>query len=294
MENKFRKGHHLGHRDTKHIFDLPVEISEKLDGGNMSCQVKDDGAFVCRSRNRELSNENKEKMFARAKLYLENVHATTPFKKGQIPFGECMTKHTINYGETPPFIGYAVYDIESERYIEDWYSTFDERGIPRVDFFVRDNMTAEDLKEFLNHKSAWGTEGVTAEGVFIKNYGDAESEQIFGKIVIKDFLEKNEEVFGASKPKMDDTSKVVEMYCTIPRIHKSIFKFRDEYNMPIEMSIMKYLPLEVYNDILEEEIIAISKKFATVNFKKMRKIISSKCAITLKDFMLDQMSNKEG
>ena len=289
MENKFKKGHHIGHPDTEHIFDLSVEISEKLDGGNMSCKVNDDNKLISRSRNRELSDENTEKMFTRAKMYLESIHANTPFSKGQIPFGECMVKHSIHYGETPPFIGYAVYDIETERYIEDWYEVFDSRGIPRVDFIVKDNVTVKDLDEFLNHKSAWGTENATAEGIFIKNYGDAEHEQIFGKIVTSDFLEKNEEVFGAPKPKMDDTSKVVNMYCTIPRIHKGIFKLRDEYEMPVDMVMMKHLPLEVYNDILEEEIIAISKKFGTVNFKKMRKIVSSICAITLKDFMLEQM-----
>ena len=293
MEHKFRKGHHLGHRENINIFHGTVEISEKLDGGNMSVVVAENGELICRSRNRELLGENKEKMFERAKRYLENIHARTPFEKGQIPFGENMVKHTIQYGETPPFVGFAVYDIASGLYLENWHEVFDSRGIPRVDFFVRDNMTAEDLNEFLNRPSAWGTEGATAEGVFIKNYGDDEHEQIFGKIVVKDFKEKNEEVFGTSKPKMDDTSKVVNMYCTIPRIKKGIFKLRDEYNMELNMTMMKYLPLEVYNDILEEEIIAISKKFGTINFKKMRKMVSSMCAVTLKDFMFEQMNNME-
>ena len=289
MEHKFKKGHHIGHVDTEGIFDSSVELSEKLDGANMSCKTGENNELICRSRNRELNRENPEKMFARAMTYLDGIHAITPFHPNLIPFGECMTKHTINYGETPPFIGYAVYDIETDQYIEDWYEVFDSRGIPRVDFIVKDNVTVKDLDEFLNHKSAWGTENATAEGIFIKNYGDAEHEQIFGKIVTSDFLEKNEEVFGVPKPKMDDTSKVANMYCTIPRIHKGIFKLRDEYEMPVNMVMMKYLPLEVYNDILEEEIIAISRKFGTVNCKKMRKIVSSMCAITLKDFMLEQM-----
>jgi hypothetical protein len=294
MEHKFLKGHHLGHRENINIFNGEVEISEKLDGANMSVLVGENGELICRSRNRELSGENKEKMFSRAKLYLENIHAVTPFSKGQIMFGENMVKHTIFYGSTPAFIGYAVFDIATNRYIEDWYTEFDKRGIPRVDFFVQDNMTAEDLNEFLNRPSAWGTENVTAEGIFIKNYGDCENEQIFGKVVVKDFLEKNAEVFGAPKSKMNDTAKVINMYCTIPRIKKGIFKLRNEYNMELNMTMMKYLPLEVYNDILEEEIIAISKKFGTINFKKMRKMVSSMCAVTLKDFMLEQMNNMEG
>ena len=287
MEHKFKKGHHLGHRDTIGIFDPSAEISEKLDGANMSCKVVDSGELICRSHNRELNNEKPEKMFGRAMVYLQGVHAATPFDSHLVPFGECMTKHTINYGETPPFIGYAVYDLNAERYIEDWYEFFDSRGIPRVDFFLADNLTPDDLDKFLNQKSAWGTEGAIAEGVFIKNYGDDEHDQIFGKIVIDDFKEKNAEIFGAPTPKMDDTSKIVNMYCTIPRIHKAIFKLRDEYEMPVDMHMMKYLPLEVYDDILEEEIIAISKKFGVVNLKKMRGMVSSMCALTLKDFIRD-------
>ena len=293
MELKFKKGHHLEHRDTEGIFNSTVEISEKLDGANMSCKVSDDNELICRSRNRELNREKPEKMFARAMEYLHGAHATTPFPKGFVPFGECMTKHTINYGETPPFIGYAVFDIEKDRYIEDWPEFFDSRNIPRVDFFVADNLRPEDLDKFLNQKSAWGTENATAEGLFIKNYGDDEHDQIFGKIVISDFLEKNAEIFGKPMAKMDDTSKIANMFCTSPRIHKGIFKLRDEYEMPVDMHMMKHLPLEVYNDIFEEEFITIRQKYDAISLKRLRKIVSSMCAITLKDFIRDQFYNKQ-
>lgn len=285
MENKFKKGHWLGHLDNEGILGTPVIISEKIDGANSSAYVNDDGVLICRSRNNELIDDKSDnKMFTRMEEYMETVHAITPFEPGFIYFGENCIKHTINYGEMPPFVGFAVLDITSGEYIKDWYTHYDNRDIPRVKFKEIINPTVEKLEKYLNHKSAWGTIETLAEGIFIVNY----EKQMFAKIVLDSFKEKNAEIFGAPAKKQDDTQKAVDMFCTTARVHKGIYKLRDEYGIDVDMVMMKTLPLEVYNDILQEEIIIISKKFGTINFKNMRKRVSGKCAIMLKDFILNQ------
>lgn len=285
MENKFKKGHWLGHSDTEGILNTSVIISEKIDGANSSVYVNDDGLLIVRSRNNELVDDKaNNKMFTRMEEYVKSVHDVTPFEQGFIYFGENCVHHTINYGEMPPFIGFAVLDLTLNEYIKDWYTHYDVRNIPRVNFKEIKTPTVEKLEKYMNHVSAWGTTKTLAEGIFIVNY----EKQIFAKIVLDSFKEKNAEIFGAPTKKQDDTQKAIEMFCTTARIHKGIYKLRDEYGMDVDMIMMKTLPLEVYNDILQEEIITISKKFGTINFKNMRKRVSGKCAMALKDFILNQ------
>ena len=142
----------------------------------------------------------------------------------------------------------------------------------------------ERLQKYLNHQSGWGTLGAIAEGIFLKNY----EKQIFSKIVLPSFKEENRKVFGDSEKKSSTSDKIAEQFCTSARIRKGIYKLRDEYNIDVDMPMMKWLPLEVYEDMLQENVIAISKKYQDVNFGKLRSVVSSKCAHELKAVIMEQ------
>lgn len=285
MNNKFKKGHYLGHRESEGVLSGTVEVSEKVDGSNFSVVVNNNSELICRSRNRELIDGlETEKMFRLVCEYAQLIHSQTPFEPGYIYFGENMVKHTIDYGAVQQFIGYAVYDIGHDIYVDDWYKDFDVRGIPRVKVLSLQNPTVKQLQPYLNHQSSWGTSGAIAEGIFLKNY----EKQIFSKIVLDTFKEDNRKVFGDSEKKSSTADKIAEQFCTSTRIRKGIYKLRDEYNIDVDMPMMKWLPLEVYEDMLQENIIVISKTYQDVNFGKLRSVVSSKCASELKAFIMEQ------
>ena len=70
-------------------------------------------------------------------------------------------------------------------------------------------------------------------------------------------------------------------YCTNARIDKVIYKIRDEKGADIDMPMMKWLPINVVNDIFEEEFTEMYKcgrrKNKLLDFKKLHKLITERC-----------------
>jgi len=126
------------------------------------------------------------------------------------------------------------------------------------------------------------------EGWVIKNY----SKQLKCKIVLKEFKEKNSEVFGRTKKKAStDEEWVTAVYCNNFRIEKMILKLLDE-GEKLSMELMHKLPTRVYSDIFEEnwkEIIRLDK---TVNFKRLKGVMSKRCVEVLKIFMTNKVLNE--
>jgi hypothetical protein len=203
-----------------------------------------------------------------------------------------MTKHTLNYGVTAPFIGYAVMNFET--FLPNWKTFFENRGIPVVPTWsVSVDTPHNELMELVNklahEPSSFGTTGVIREGVVVKNYDN----QIFAKYVREAFKEENRKVFGSSSmtPKMDDTDKIMFQYCTTSRIQKFIQKLKDEDGYEIEMRMMERLPSLVADDIMEENILEISKKYKGIDFKTMRKLTAHYCVQYLKAFLTWEYEN---
>jgi len=260
-----------------------LEISEKLDGANFSFFVNESGGLTFRSRNTVLPADAGGS-WSHAIKYLRGIHVENPFEVNYIYFGECMTKHTLNYGVTPAFIGYAVMDFIN--YLPNWKPFFENRGIPVVPTWsVSVDTPLMDLVNKLAHEpSSFGTTGVIREGVVVKNY----DKQIFAKYVREEFKEENKKVFGESAmtPKMDETDKVLYRYCTTGRIHKMIQKIMDDGRYSsVEMRMMEHLPSLVADDILEENILEISYKYKGIDFKSMRKLTAHYCLQYLKAFL---------
>ena len=285
MENKYTKIKRLGESDNRDIMNGSVEETEKVDGGNFSFLLNEDGELVFRSHNNVIPvseyGTKKWKQFNECMEYIKGIHEGLPFDEWYIYFGECMTSHTLNYGIMPPFIGYAVYDIRNQTYYGNWEYHFSSRDIPVPERIIHEDssiLTDEYIESRMKLPSQFGTSGVIREGIVLKNYGN----QQFAKIVNKDFQEQNRAVFGDSEQSHSDTWKIVEKYCTPARIDKSIFTIRDEQGMPIGMELMMRLPAMVDSDILDEEILRIRKKYKSINFKEYKKLIGPKCVEQLK------------
>lgn len=268
--------------DNHNYFAAGILVSNS----NFSFIVEQDSALTFRSRNRVLGGglENGGQ-WCKAISCITEAHAKAPFEQDFVYFGESMTKHTLNYGVTPPFIGYAVYSRKEERFLADWEMSFTSRDIPVVPTWKIPASTPhvevmEMVNKISNETSAFGTTGTKREGVVVKNYNT----QVFAKYVREEFKEENKKVFGDPQimPKMDDTDKIVFNYCTPSRIHKHVMSLKDERGYEIGMPMMEHLPVLVEEDILTESIVDIAKRYKGVNFKMMRKHIAHYCVHYLK------------
>ena len=286
MENKYVKIKRLGDSKNREIMSGSVEETEKLDGANFSFRLDEHGDLEFRSHNRVIPiGDYNDKAWKRCIEYIKGIHAGKeaglPFDEWFIYFGECMSKHTLNYGITPQFIGYAVYDPRNQTYYGNWEYHFSSRDIPTPETIIHTDtelLTDEYIESRMKLPSQFGTSGVVREGIVLKNYEN----QQFAKFVNKDFKEQNRAVFGDSEDKHSDTWKIVEKYCTSARIDKSIFTIRDEQGLSIGMEMMMRLPAMVQFDILEEEIGNIYRKYKYINFKEYKKLIGPKCVEQLK------------
>jgi hypothetical protein len=286
--DKFVKIRAHGDKANHGITSGECEITEKLDGANFSFEIGEDGELIFYSRNNQLGGglEN-GKSWARATEYIRKVHEEFPFEKGYRYFGECMTKHKIDYGQTPPFIGFAVRNEKYQTYAKNWQDFYEKRGVATVIPIFIKNPTHDKLIELAEEKTKFGNTGVQREGIVVKNY---ETQQ-FSKIVNDEFREKMSTKQKKPRPDglvpWDDTVDIAEMYCTPARIEKIIYKLRDE-GAEIEMKMMQYLFIAVFDDIIEEEFMSIARSFKGVNFGQLKSLIGAKCAKVLKQVIMAQ------
>jgi hypothetical protein len=271
MEDKFVKVQRVSSRVR--IRDLHTyEVTEKLDGANFSFYVDENNELVCRSRNRELVDETGN--FTRCVEYVKTIHVDIPFNSGYLYFGECMTKHTIHYGEAPTFVGFAVMDMETKEYTYDWVYHYHSRGVPYVEpCEVAGVDMSTYIESNLNRKSAFGDTDTIQEGLVLKCYETQE----FIKFVRDQFKEDNRKAFGGKLAPEDDTGKIVLRFCTHARIEKHVYKIRDEKGMQVGFEMMQHLPKDVCDDIICEEFMTIYGKYTTMNFKQFRKLIAKEC-----------------
>ena len=175
MKNKFVKIKRFGDRSNENVLNSVVELTEKIDCSNFSFHLKE-GVLKFRSHNKELGTKEEEgknwKNWSGAIEYITEKHEANPFPAGCVFFGECMVKsHTIKYGDTMPFIGFAVYDTVGEIYEEEWFKYYDERDIPTPKRTYLAGLSPTDLIETYGEiESQFGTITTMVEGFVVKNY----------------------------------------------------------------------------------------------------------------------------
>lgn len=119
----------LGDVENKGIFDNvddEIVIEEKVDGANFRFMIKD-GEVIFGSRTQQLTEDKEHKFqknFNRCIVYIQECfnkldEDTKKHSEGKIFYGECMTKHSINYDweHTPVFLGFDIYAISSDTYL---------------------------------------------------------------------------------------------------------------------------------------------------------------------------------
>lgn len=294
MENKFIDIELLGKLSNEGILDGTVEISEKLDGANMGFYREKEGdPLIFRSRRIELNAQTGYNGFYPGIQQVLEADEKHPFPPKKMFFGERMSKHAIFYGKTPAFIGFAVLDMETEKYEADWMKYFIERAMPIVPYHLVENPTVDDLKKLINAKSAFGDQDAIAEGIVIKNYSKINQfgTQTFAKIVRAGFAEDTGRGKGYCVKK-EEEEKFAKRFATPARVKKAVFRILEEKpNMALDMPLMPFLVSETSNDILKEEILTIAKECkGEFNFRMFQKAVSNECRVTLQNMIMEQAS----
>jgi len=105
---KYPKIYRLGSEETSDFFKFvndSVIVEEKVDGGNGCFWIDNDETIHVSSRNRDLTNENDEKTFAKQRETLMKILEGKKLNKDYYYYIEWMATHTIRYDKAPDIIG---------------------------------------------------------------------------------------------------------------------------------------------------------------------------------------------
>ena len=289
----------LGHDDNKEILEYPEDtlvIEEKVDGGNGSFWLDEDGAICHGSRNRDLTSAEDEKTFSKQRGTLMRLLEGKTINPDYIYYCEWMAKHTINYTDAPDVIGL---DIRVKHSMgeegpglflgrDSREQEFERLGIENTPIVWRGKVV--ELKKInvneLISKSKYYDGKM--EGVVLKNYcrkATYDNHQLYAKIVADEFKENNKAVFGNVRQKNSDTSKIVEQYVTDARIRKTIEKEINENGKTLELKLMSVVPTNVIKDILKEEYGDIFKNYNFIDFKEMKQKTAKNCLRMINEMM---------
>lgn len=277
---KYPKIKILGDEENKGILDSDVEITEKVDSTNMRILLSE--SIVYGSRNRELE-PGTEKMFDKIIVYISNILKTKTKEIKQIRdeygsvilFGEGIVRHTIGYDfeRMPLFLGFDIYVMQDQKFLKSEIrrNLFTKLGLENIHQIFVGKANKIEIPQSVYYNGL-------SEGVVIKS----EDTNLRAKLVDEKFKEKNKEVFGGNKKfAKDDTEYFIARYCTNARIDKIIFKLVDDGHA-LDMTLMMQLPKLVNTDIWEEEWQDIYPSNLTLDFKGVRRAVSSRCVSVLK------------
>lgn len=254
----------LGHKEVAEILNGSVELTEKIDGSQISFGVVDNEINI-RSKNQQIHVGSDNGMFnlAVVKIY-DVVHLLHP---NWIYRGEYLSKpkhNTLKYDRVPKD-HVIIYDIErgpgSENYLP-WNERDEESariGFEAVStFYSGTGVTLDDIKFHLEKMSVLG--GVKVEGVVIKSYSmfTADKKVAKAKFVSAEFQEKHQTEWKKSNPtRTDIIEELIKTYKVPARYQKAVQHLRDDGTLEGSPRDIGTLIKEAQEDLKKEEAEAI-------------------------------------
>lgn len=260
MINSYGSIYALGHKAVATILDGDVELTEKVDGSQISFGFID-GELSIRSKGQELHQGANNGMFNIAIDQIQkNAHL---FQHGWIYRGEYFMKpkhNTLAY-ERVPLNNIMIYDVEKGAGSEEYLLNFERFVVakaigfePIPTFYAGFGVTLDQIKGYLERDSILG--GVKIEGVVVKNYSQfTEDKKIAkAKFVSTEFQEKHQREWKKTNPTRSDIiEELIESLRTEARWRKSVQHLRDDGRLEGSPRDIGNLIKETQNDILKEE-----------------------------------------
>lgn len=284
---KYPKIRRLGHPETEGIWEGHTVVTEKIDGANFRFAI-DNGKIHWGTRNVDYTDVPQENWPERFKnqwsWVIEDADKLVP---GYIYFAEAIIPHSIQYDWKrfeAPLIGFDVYDTTNFRWVPfpENKHMFEAIGLPFVPVVAEfdGKPSVEDFSSLIPQSQFY--DGI-AEGIVIKNY----EHELFAKVISKKFSEVNRDVFGRSKKEVqnDETMKWFEHLFSPRRIEKMIQYLTVEEGRELDMRLMKDLIYRTMEDAMIEEGFELMRRAKTVDFARMRKMLSRRCQNILQRMM---------
>ncbi len=295
---KYEKIYRLGKEETDGILTGIVNVTEKLDGANLSVWLGDGGEIRVGSRNNDLTSNGNE--FNGAVHYCNAHQGIKKFfeqNKGFRLYGEWLVRHTLSYNETAykKFYLFDIYNEESGVYMPQNQVQEIGRvcGIETVpDLGTFENPTLQELTKLVEgQKSVYGEkrEGIVIRNsAFVNKFGD----KCNAKIVSEGFMEDNGITFGGNNKYSEVYFEqyVSNKYITLERVQKIMNKIQPEINKRLDMEHIPRICGTVYHDMLTEESWEIANKVKKLDYDVLKRICFKKSKQVYVDIINGQIS----
>ena len=250
---KFPKIYRLGHKDVKDILDGPVEVTEKIDGSQISFGIIEK-KLVVRSKNTEINPADVPNQFINSYQSIQRIFSEGRLEDGYFYYGEAvrgLRHNVITYARIPK--GYiALYSVRKPdgtfepdfKVIENTANSF---GIDPVPLKHLGTISVQELEDILKQDSFYGPR---MEGLVIKS---SRKKFEMAKLVRDDYKEVSRHVIKNSLPLEQRITELFLQYKTNARWDKAIQHYLDAGNSPDDKLVIPSLIKEVTQDILTEE-----------------------------------------
>lgn len=276
----YSKVYRVGNLETIDLLDGIVLIQEKIDGSQFSFGVIN-GELFCRSKGAN-QYPTSNKLFESAVKWCEEHK--DELKEGWTYRGEVLQKpkhHTLKYDRVP-HNHIILFDIMTE--FEENYLPYTEveieaarLGLEVVPCFYEGLLRYfSDAEKYLERMSILG--GTKIEGVVIKNYSryDSKAKTLMGKIVSKEFKEKQERNPEFKRYSHEDIVFIIcDQLRTKNRWKKIVQHLEEDGKLERSERDISKLIVELQKDLMEEEKEFIKEQLFK-HFKK--KIMGKACA----------------
>ena len=292
---KYEKIYRLGKEETDGILSGTVNITEKLDGANLSIWMDGDLLHVG-SRNNDLTLNGNE--FNGAVAYANAHEGIKKFLKDHPEdrlYGEWLVRHTLSYNETA-YKKFYMFDIYNHQFGYCPNQTVQEQGkkygidtVPHLGEFT--NPTLQELTALVEQQSVYGAkrEGIVIRNPeFVNQFGD----KCNAKIVSEGFMEDNGITFGGNNKYSEAywEQYVSNKYITLERVTKIMHKLQPEINKRLDMEHIPRIINTVYHDMIQEESWEIAQKVKKIDYDVLKRICSKKIKQVYIDVLNDNIS----
>lgn len=259
MISSFPKIFAVGSTYIQDIFNEDVEISEKIDGSQMSF-ASINGHIYMRSKGAQLHSDNPEKMFAEGIDYIQQIRHLLP--EGVVFYCEYLKKpkhNTLKYDRIPTnhLMLFGVMDTTQKFYLDlDQYA--ERLNIEPVPVIYRGKIeNPTELFDMLERPSVLG--GAKIEGVVVKNYyrkfllGGQPMPLMAGKYVSEEFKEVHRNRWGKEETGKSKLETFFQSFRTEARWDKAIQHLAERGELENDPRDIGKLFKEVHSDIESEE-----------------------------------------
>lgn len=233
----FPKILHIGDKQILDLFEGEVEITEKIDGSQLGFGKTPEGELIIRSKGREISLDNADKLFFPAITYINSIQDRIP--NGWFYYAETLhaPRHsTLAYDRIPKnhIALFAVYEVEPRVYHN--YDAIKHQAelleVDAVPLLFRGTTSPANVLDMVKDTPSY-LGGQNVEGVVVKAYkpwmflGQIPLTVMSGKYVTEEFKEvhnKDWSKLNTGKGKFD---VLKENYRTEARWRKAVQHLRE-------------------------------------------------------------------